>query len=338
MEQFDLKVVGEYFSEVGKIYLGNPQMDDLEEIFKAIREGREELTVHHIRALRDEENKYWSFLNWWRMPEINENELLILRGAFVGLKREDKILVKKLFDILKNIEIVSCILRFIDPKNYGILSSPVESLLNIKGDNPVEKYLHYIENLWELKDHYKFKRNADVDMALWTLARILNSSRLKEIPRFREIHERYRYYPNHVKKLMARNSLEQIWEEKRYIDIAELFLETDPIVAGVLAGRELERFIKSLCVKHNIDITRVGRSGFEEYISPPGLAKKLSKKGFITYEEADMIRDLWETRCDLTHELKTSSNYSQIKKLIDWITDFIDKSLKKSKGFNIEKK
>jgi len=325
MEQFDLKKVGEYFSELGKIYLGNPQMNELEKIFKPIKDGREELTVDHIRALRDDENKYWSFLNWWRMPEINENELLILRGALVEVKRKDKILVKKLIDILKNIEIVSCILRFIDPNNYGILSSPVESLLNIKGDNPVEKYLHYLENLKELKDHYKFKRCADVDMALWTLARILNSSRLKEMPKFREIHETYRFYTNAVKKIMARNSLEQIWEEKRYIDITELFLETDPIVAGVLAGRDLERFIKSLCIKYNIDISRVGRRGFEEYISPPGLAKKLSKRGFITYKEANMICELWETRCELTHELNTSSNYSQIKKLIDWIINFIDK-------------
>ena len=325
IDDFSLKEVRKYFFTIGKIYLGSPKMRALESIFRPIRNGQEELSLEHIRAMQDPKNRYWKFLNWWRMPEIIENELLNLRGAFLDIISNDKDLVENLFGILKNIEIVSCILRFIDPENYGILSSPVESLLNIRGDNPVDKYMLYLENLEELKREYKFKRNADVDMALWTLARILNSSSLKELPQFQEIYNQYRYFPNAVKKIMARNSLEQIWEEKRYIDIALLFLETDPIVAGVLAGRELERFIKSLCFKHGIEMTRVNKSGCEEYISPPGLAKLLAREGYISKEEAGMISNLWHVRCELTHELRTSSSYDQIKKLMGWIAGFIDK-------------
>ncbi|GAH54918.1 unnamed protein product, partial [marine sediment metagenome] len=234
IEKFNLKAVFKYFPSISEVYLGKPKMKELEDIFKPLKDREEAFSLEHLKILIDEENRYWKFLDWWKMPGVKEKELEDLKYIFNKLKKNDELVIGKLYAVLKNIEIVSCILRFVDSNNYGILSSPVECLLYVKGIDPEEKYLLYLENLDELKKEYQFARIADVDMALWTLARILNSSSLKDVPKYKKIYELYKNKPNAVKRIMARNALEHIWEEKSYLQISYLFLETDYVIAGLI--------------------------------------------------------------------------------------------------------
>ena len=325
IEKFDLKTALRYFPDVSSIYLGRPKMQELEDIFKPIKKGKEAFSMEHLKILIDKENLYWKFIDWWGIPEIKNKKMEDLKYIFEDLQQKDELVIKKLFHLLKNIEMVSCILRFVDPNNYGILSSPVECLLSVKGEDPKKKYLLYLENLDELKKEYQFTRIADVDMALWTLARILYSSSLKDVPKYEKIYHLYKNKPNAVKRIMARNALEHIWEEKSYLHISDLFLGTDYVIAGLIAGRQLELFVKKLCKQHDIPLVEWDINGKEKKVSIKKLANELAGGPYITKEEKYSIYNWWKIRCDLAHEFKMKSTYNEVERMIEGINRFINK-------------
>lgn len=249
---------------------------------------------------------------------MSEDDFNNIKGVFIVLKPRDKDVIGKLFELLKNIEIVSCVLRFIDPENYGILSPPVENILNIKGKHQTEKYLNYLSDLEELKEEYDFERIADVDMTLWALANIINYSMLRYHPVYSNIYEEYEQTANPVKIIMARNSLEQIKKEKPLYK-AELFLDSDFVTSGLIAGRELDLFTKELCDNNGIKRVERTRGRNYRYLSIPELAEKLAIIKIITKEEEDRIKFFWDIRCDLTHEFEISATFDDVKKMIDGI-------------------
>ena len=323
VKRFDLKELRSYFPIISQRTLGGPKMKELEDLYAPLKSGSVEFGLQHIRIIRDEDKKYWRFLDWWKMPEISEADIVDFKHAFCGLRGFNEELVTKLFLLLKNIEIVSSILRFVSPENYAIFSTPVEDLLNIKGRTPVLKYMAYLSDLRELRDIYRFARITDVDMALWTLAKILNSTSLKKEHPYNEIYENYKREPNSVKRIMARNALEQIWGEKKYIHIADLFLQTDYVVAGILAGRELECQIKKKCEAKHIDISHINESGYEENVSLRKLVKELFDKEFISREEKRQIYSWWGIRSQLVHEESPPVGEAQVRRMIEEIIDFL---------------
>ncbi len=302
---FNLKALLPTFTELGKTYLGSPKMSELEDLFLPLRVGAEPFSMKHIELLQDRERKYWSFLTFWKIPAITDADLEPLRGAFKGLKRRgtDKALIEGLYAVLKNIEVVSCILRFVEPANYAIMSPPVENLLSTRGSTPTEKYFNYLADLHALKDAYGFERIADVDMALWALARILNAEDLKRQYPYSEAYEAYRKTSNRVKTVMARNSLESIYDNEPIV-IARLFLEKDPILAGMVAGRLLELAVNSLCRANGIMIKKYGK---DNKLTDKSIAEKLrdlNEKQIITTGEAHQLDRAWEVRCACTHPLE----------------------------------
>ncbi len=313
-EKFDLKQLRDHFCDIGEKRWGQTlQLEELESKFKRIKEGREELSLMHIEAIRDD----FAFTRWWKMPEIEEGDLVTLTGIFMNLTPKSKEVIWKLFDLLKNIEIVSCILRFIDPKNYGILSPPVENILNIRGKHQVDKYINYLIDLEKLKEEYDFERIADVDMALWALANLINYSELRHHAIYSDVFNDFEQTPNPVKKIMARNSLEQLIKEKPLYK-AELFLDSDYILAGLIAGRELEIFIKNLCKKYSIKLIEKGKR--IRYLSISELSEKLYSKKVISKEENSSVTEWWKIRCDFVHEKEIKLTRSQINKMINGIT------------------
>jgi len=324
--QFDLKKLSEYFTEIGQIVQTMTiRMELLEKELVGVRTGEEEFSLKHIKAIRDEDRKYWCFLKWWEMPEIEDRDLLSLKGIFVRLQPKDEHVIKELIHIIKYVEVVSCILRFVAPEYYGIFSAPVENLLNIKGKNSVGKYLSYLDDLEKLKKEYKFKRIADVDMALWALANILNYPELRAYPKYQKIYEDYRKRTNPIKKIMAVNSLSQIWQEKGYVFIAELFLGIDHEIAGIIAGREVERFVHNQCDKHGIEKEGKTGEGGIKYFSPSVLSDKLWKSRYIRYEEHKGIKKWWALRNKLTHKFKIFITRDEVEKMIEGIINLTEK-------------
>lgn len=84
--------------------------------------------------------------------------------------------IDNLLKVLRHIGPVSVALRFIEPKNYGILSPPVEKILEIGPTHkPRNKYLNYVRDLTTLRDQPErgFKAAAEVDMALWVMQEVI---------------------------------------------------------------------------------------------------------------------------------------------------------------------
>lgn len=322
-EKFDLKQLLDHFSDIGKKRWGQTlQLDVLEKVFLPVKNCKEELSPKHLEAIRDD----YAFEKWWKMPGIKEEDFSPLEGIFSKLEPHNKEIVGKLFDLVKNIEIVSCILRFIDPQNYGIMSPPVENILNVKGKHPIEKYMNYLKNLDELKEEYNFSRIADVDMALWALANILNYSHLRHYPTYYDIYEVYEQTANPVKKIMARNSLEQLKEEKPLFK-AELFLDSDYVMAGLVAGREADLFVKELSKNNGIKLLERTRRMDVRYLTVPELAEMFFTRKLITREEKENIKKWWKYRCDLVHEGKISITPENVKEMIEGINKLKEKYL-----------
>lgn len=321
--EFDLKQLLYHFSDISGMRWGITfQIDKLEKVFSPVKNGQEGLALKHVIAVRDD----YAFMNWWKMPEIREDDLIPLQGVFVHVGPKDVAVIGRLFDLLKNIEIVSCVLRFTDPKNYGILSPPVENILSIKGKNPIEKYINYLSDLEELKERYGFERIADVDMALWALSNIINYSYLRHHPEYSKIFEDYEQTTNLVKRIMARNSLERIKEEKPLYK-AELFLDSDHIVAGLIAGRELGLFIKELCSRHGIKVVERTVKKDVRFLSTPELSDKLEEVKVISKEEKNNIGEWWRIRCCLIHEEEKSVSREEIETMIEGIGRLKEKPL-----------
>lgn len=253
--KFDLKKLFYMFPRISKKALGKPNLSGLEAEFKALARGEEEFSIKHFEILKDVNQKYWRFLYWWSIPELDDKDIDKLKKYFTFPRPDTETMVKEVCKILKNVEVCSCLLRFVDPVKYGILSPPVENLLNITGKTNSEKYLNYIEALEKLKKEYNFSRNADVDMALWTLAHILNSPELRYSDKeIQSIVDAYYAKPNLIKRIAARNALKQLLErkEEEYLNIADMFVENDHTISAFIAGREIERWLRSLCEENKI--------------------------------------------------------------------------------------
>ncbi len=328
---FSLKALLPYFTELGKMYLGSPKMSELEEAFLPLRLGAEPFSMKFIELLQDRDRKYWSFLTFWKIPSITDADLEPLRGAFKGLKRKgtDKALIAGLFAVTKNIEVVSCILRFVEPANYAIMSPPVENLMSTRGSTPTEKYFNYLADLAELKEAYGFERIADVDMALWALARILNVEDLKREYPYSEAYEAYKKTSNHVKTIMARNSLEAIYDNEPIV-IARLFFERDPTLAGMVAGRLLELAINSLVRTNGIALKKYGKDNKLTDKSIGDKLRDLTDKQIITTGEENRLVRAWDLRCACTHPIESRNIGKEppakddILWLIDQVATFVE--------------
>lgn len=314
-ERFDLKALLGYFRDVGENRWGVIlDSDKLEAIFAPLKEGKEKLSAKHLERFKED----YAFPTWWKMPQISDSELEGLAAAIKNMMPRDDRLIWRIYDILKNIEIASCILSFINPEQYAVFSPPVENLLNIRGKDQVKKYVNYLSDLEQIGSAYDFVRIADVDHALWTLANIINSDQLRNKPPYDQFYLEYQSKPNIIKTIAARNSLKQIWGENAlYLDLARLFFESDPGLAGLIASREFEYVIKRLCKENKVKLTYKTVDGIY-WIYIPELAENLRTKKAINPDEEDKAKKYWELRNLLVHGSKVpDEKLNEVQGMID---------------------
>lgn len=83
------------------------------------------------------------------------------------------------------------VLRFVVPKHYGILSSPVEHALGIQpAAESIDRYLNYVKDLRLIRDARGFDTAAQVDQALWTLQLGVLGGRLDDVAELKTAHEK----------------------------------------------------------------------------------------------------------------------------------------------------
>lgn len=140
-----------------------------------------ERSVAHLRSHRPltydelrqfESPEHWWFEKFWVFPPEHHVTAALKRRKFNfwQLPANEKDVIATLLDVFKSIELVSIILRFIRPEHYGIISAPVERVLDVRrGSDAVETYLNYLQDLRAVRQNYGFDRASDADMALWVL-------------------------------------------------------------------------------------------------------------------------------------------------------------------------
>lgn len=160
----------EAFGEVTEKKYGAPFDYAAIEASIAPLRNRRSLTYEDLRQF--ESPGTWRFQDYWVFPPEHKvaSELKQRKFNFWRLPKEEKNLIASLLEVFKSIELVSIILRFVCPEHYGIISPPVERILNVRrGSDAVKTYINYIENLREIAKGYGFRRVADADMALWVI-------------------------------------------------------------------------------------------------------------------------------------------------------------------------
>ncbi|PMP93897.1 MAG: hypothetical protein C0168_10650 [Candidatus Aminicenantes bacterium] len=123
MADFELKQLLPLYGEIGILkYGGTLNFNRLEKLMEPVRLGQEEFTLKHLEILTQDPLSP----AWWKLPELNQAEIEPLKWAFKFLQPREETVIQKAFALFKNIEVLSCLLRVICPRYYGIYSAPVE--------------------------------------------------------------------------------------------------------------------------------------------------------------------------------------------------------------------
>jgi len=223
------------------------ELKDVEADTAEIRKRNNKLTYEDLEKIRNSE--HWNadqFGYWPSRSEIERN--LNTHWKFHNLhrapKRERKT-IEGLLGVFRQIEIVSVILRFIDPRHYGILSPPVEKMLGIGPfRDRTKKYLNYLGNLKQLKESRGFETAADVDVALWVLQLGVEEGRLEDQidpSKYQALRDGFEQ-DRELKLIRMGNLAPQLFKDMPRLDLARVLLGAgNSQMAGQLAGCELER-------------------------------------------------------------------------------------------------
>jgi hypothetical protein len=127
--------------------------------------------------LRIINGKEWDYKKFWPEIEGIASNFTPIKGCFQLGWEGRKEVVELLYRKFKHIEVVSAIMRFIDPENYGIISPPVEKMLGLQPeDDHIKYYLSYLEILKKFKEfNRELKKVAHIDMTIWSLFFIIKN-------------------------------------------------------------------------------------------------------------------------------------------------------------------
>jgi hypothetical protein len=160
----------ELFPKLTKIMFGWEY--DMAEIENKLSHVKESDSFIRDDLLMIMDAREWDFKKFW--PNLTTAIVLDkpIGGIFnLGWEGKKKT-ISELYKLFLHIEVVSVILRFIDPQNYAIISPPVEKFFSLQPkDDHIEYYINYLNLLKKTSKHFQLPdKLADVDMALWCLS------------------------------------------------------------------------------------------------------------------------------------------------------------------------
>ena len=301
---YDIKKLLDYFDDVVSKYNKwdkKINLDVIEEYLQDVGKYKT-FSMAHYEFIKDENQERWKYSKWHKFPDLNEDDYNEINKALQkNIEKKTKECLVILDHVINSVAIYSAILRFVDPVNYGILSPPVEKILEVKrGDNEVARYMNYLSNLNEIKKIFGFQRIADVDKALYVYALLglpdIRNWASQEYLSIRDFHEAN---PSIIKQIRARNLFSEIWNQDK-LHMAELLYETDFLTAGILYGINLEVGIKSLCDLNKINTLEIKNNRFEvkDYRT---LVNELSINKIIDPNEKNNLHNAWHIRCNCIH-------------------------------------
>jgi len=267
-DHYDIKKLLECFGDVVTKYNKwdkKINLDAIEDYLKEVGQQNKTFSSEHYMFIEDINQERWKYSEWHQFPKLKDDDYKEINNALQKNKeKKTKECLSILDHVIKSVAIYSAILRFVDPVNYGILSPPVEKILEVKrGDDDVARYMNYLSNLKEIKKIFGFQRIADVDKALYVYALLgLPDIKTWAPKKYLDIREFHESNPSIIKQIRARNLFSEIWNYNK-LDMADLLYETDFNMAGILYGITLEASIKKLCDLNKINTIKIKNNTFE---------------------------------------------------------------------------
>lgn len=218
IDSFDLKKCIECAEQAFKQKFGRmPQFEVLEKKFGNLKGTNKALSYSQIKNLT--KRKYWDFEDYWTVPgwRIIRKRLKETKGIFIDLPNDERNATNVLFKIFKNIEVVSIILRFVDPQNFGIISPPVRyAIEQAPSENYLDEYLDYISILRSYAREYSFQNVADTEVAIWSLVEKCINQQGSSCPNFEQYQEKLiENEENNIKKsLYCKNLIDDLREKE----------------------------------------------------------------------------------------------------------------------------
>ena len=106
-------------------------MTAIEDLAKIYLANKSSLTSENLEQFFGKSKPHWWIAKFWHLPKTTFQ--FSLPNQFQDLtENNEKPFINSLLEKTKQIEVVSIILRFVRPDLYGILSSPVEQVLNVR--------------------------------------------------------------------------------------------------------------------------------------------------------------------------------------------------------------
>ena len=225
-------------------------LDEIQKYMERVRSSRR-LTFDDVRHIRDA--KGWDRHEFGYFPPRGEIESLLasIQWDFWNLPKQEDSAIADLMGVFHQIELVSTILRFVMPREYGILSPPMENVLGLgPRENHEEKYKEYVGNLRAIRDARNFDTAADADMALWVLQVGVLDGALKNAlgedgNEYRALLQGYKE-DWALREIRVGNLTRQLFDELERWELAEALLATDVHLAGQIASIEFECYVARL--------------------------------------------------------------------------------------------
>ena len=237
---------------VTEIHYGRRQnLAQIQKATEAIKK-RHRLTYEDLETIRNSDVWDANQFGYWPSRAEIEADLKKWHWNFQNLHRNrqasrerENATIDRLLKIFHQIEAVSVIMRFVDPRRYGILSPPVELVLGIgPSRSHATKYSGYLDDLQKLKEAHGFNEAAEVDMALWALQVGVVEGRLKDrldTTRYRALRDGFEQ-DQVLRSIRMANLSPQLFQDMPRLDLAEALRLADNLeMAGQIAGCEFER-------------------------------------------------------------------------------------------------
>lgn len=307
------KIYGENFIEYEK----------LEQELGELRKGGW-LQYKHLKQIK----KRWPlFEKWYTWPseEVINKRLQDVKISFTSLDgyegrdqnyRIEKELFDQLYTVFKHSELVSIILRFVDPDHFGIYSPPIVYYLDVdRGVSYKEEYVNYLAKLREFQHLFEQEKAAYTDMTIWALTK----STQYEKPLDEDGNaESFKSQVDWVKQSKAIDRiLPDIFRNKTYFELAEVFYRYHYYdLAAVNGGKAFEEAVIKKCKQVEISV----RKDYDNNPRPLfDLVNDLSSK--MRWKGPD-LHQARKIRNDAAHPTNKTIKRKDVKLLLDVIRKY----------------
>ena len=264
----------------------------IEERFKPIRSGQL-LKPEDVLAIFDPSLPY---VRDWTKPDYEQltarmncsnANVAILIKQLPG-RNDVRSLMKQILDCLRDLSLVALILHHVYPDRFAIVSHHLASLLHVSGDTVSDYYVEYCDELrvWSQKYSTLSKLSVvETEFALWTWYRFANYGSKEE----RRLHRRGFFDDPWIQERRAIRIAESLGRSPTTrLGLARSYMGTDPTIAVMIAGRELEASMRdALASGRGMDFRELLRR-----LPPDALPDGTSKQS---------LADAWDRRNVATH-------------------------------------